>query len=77
MDNYYDKQLAKMTEWIKLFQRMSSNQKIKIFTEDSGTDVWYENTISEISFEDLTEFAEYELDDISAKDEVIVICCGK
>ncbi len=33
MDNYYDTQLSKITEWIKLFLRMHSIQKIKIFTD--------------------------------------------
>ena len=77
MDNYYDTQLAKMTKWIKLFQRMSSTQKIRVFT-DSNENAAFESTIDEITFEDLTEFAGYEPEDISAKDGVIVIgCCNE
>lgn len=75
MDNYYDTQFARMTEWIKLFQRMSSSQKFMIFT-DSQKDVWYEGTVSKVTFEDLTMFADYELiSEISAKDGIIVISC--
>ena len=75
MDNYYDTQFAKMTVWIKLFQRMNSTQKIRIFT-DSKENAVYENTVSKISFEDLTVFVDFgEPDDISANDGVIVIGC--
>lgn len=75
MDNYYDTQFSKMAVWIKLFQRISSTQKIRIFT-DSKENAVYENTVSEISFEDLTVFADFgEPDDISANDGVIVIGC--
>lgn len=75
MDNYYDTQLAKMTEWIKLFLRMNSTQKIMIFAKSKESAV-YENTVSEITFEDLVEFADLgEFDIISAKDGVIIIGC--
>lgn len=76
MDNYYDTQLAKMTEWIKLFQRMSSTQKVRIFT-GSNENATFEGTIAEITFEDLANFAEYEPEEISAKDDIIVIYCDE
>lgn len=74
MDNYYDTQFAKMAVWIKLFQRISSTQKIKIFV-DSRENVMFEGTTAETTFEDLAVIAEYEPEDISAKDDVIVIGC--
>lgn len=75
MDNYIDTQFDKMIKWIKLFQRMNFTQKIRIFTDSKGNAV-YENTVAEITFEDLTVFADFgEPDDISAKDGVIVIGC--
>lgn len=75
MDNYYDTQFVRMTEWIKLFQRMSSAQKIIIFENYSTKEAWYEGTVSEITFEDLTVFAEKQIFEISAKDGIIVITC--
>ena len=75
MANYYDTQLARMTEWIKLFQRMSSSQKFMIFT-DSQKEAWFEGTVSEVTIEDLHYFADYEfISEISAKDGIIVITC--
>ncbi|MCM1524152.1 MAG: hypothetical protein NC120_06805 [Ruminococcus sp.] len=70
MDNYQNKQLAKMAKWIKLFLMMSSSQKIVMFTEDEP---FYEGTVSEVTFEDLAVFAEYEPTEISAKDGIIVV----
>lgn len=75
VDKYLDTQLARITDWIKLFQRMSLSQKFMVFA-DSQKEAWYEGTVSEVTFEDLQYFADYELiSEISAKDGIIVITC--
>ncbi|MCM1327971.1 MAG: hypothetical protein NC253_00885 [Ruminococcus sp.] len=70
MGNYCEIQAKKIEKWVKLFLMMSSSQKIVMFTEDEP---FYEGTVSEVTFEDLAVFAEYEPTEISAKDGIIVI----
>lgn len=72
MDNYCENQAARMIKWIKLFLMMSSSQKFEVF-RDCEKEAFYEGTVSEITFEDLTVFADDEPAEIAAKDGIFII----
>ena len=72
MDNYCEFNAAKISKWIKLFLMMSSYQKIEVFREEKKKP-FYEGTVSDVTFEDLAEFAAYAPAEIAAKDKIIVI----
>lgn len=76
MNDYFNNQSDKMTKWIKLFLIMPSYQKIMLL-DDSEDKELFEGDVSDVTFEDLTVFVEYELYDISAKNNVIVISVEK
>ncbi len=58
-----------MKDWLEFFHKMNNNQKIEIRFEDSI----YENTLGQVTFEDLEVLSEYYLEEIYAKDDKIVI----
>lgn len=69
---YCEIQAAKILKWVKLFLMMSSYQKLEVFREDEEKP-FYEGTVSDVTFEDLAEFAAYAPAEIAAKDKIIVI----
>ncbi len=62
--------MDKMKDWLEFFHKMNNNQKIEIHFEKDSI---YENTLGQVTFEDLEVLSEYYLEEIYAKDDKIVI----
>lgn len=72
---YYEEQYEGICEWVKLLQRISTDQKLQVFIDDSD-EPEFEGTVDDITFIQLDMFASCGcggIVDIAAKDDVIVI----
>lgn len=74
-NEYYEEQFEGMCEWVKLLQRISTNQKLRVYIEGQD-EPEFEGEVIDISFIRLNIFASYGsggIVDIAAKDDVIII----
>lgn len=72
---HLEKEFGLICEWIRLFQRLNSERKIRVFTEDSPEPI-YEGKVCDVTYMDIENLANCGSEgivSIDAKEDVLII----